>query len=207
MKNKKTLNLKNFGKFVEVVISKLDNGQNRFSTRSKPQLPLNSVCFIDFPAPDYSERLISDYGMPSKSNNKDIEKEYFEEVTLIEELIEEYKIPIDLSDWQKGDLHDFVKDINKNLNRRNLAVQIWQWYAIPWRYKTDSVYFIRQPQDIMGTPIIQEYPVGYFLTRLSENLENQTIIKIKNLKSLDKWKSVGGIFIFIVIVYILTKLG
>lgn len=206
MKKIKTLNLKNFGKFIEVAISRLENGQYRFSNFSNPGYPLSTACLREFSSPDYSERIVSDYGMPSKNNNKDIEKNYFEEIALIEKMIEEYKIPVELAEWQKGSAMKTVEDINKGLNRRSLAIQIWEWYAIPWRYKSDRVHLIWQSHDVMGTPIIKDYPVEYFLKTLSEKFDNHIISQIKIFKQLNFWKNTGIIFIVIIGFYFFIKL-
>jgi hypothetical protein len=206
MKKEKPLNLKNFSKFIEVVISRLENGQSRFSNLYQPEYPLSSACLREFSSPDYSERLMSDYGVPSESNNKDIQKDYYEEINLIETLIEEYKIPVRLAEWQKGKLAEATENINKSLNLRSLAIQIWEWYAIPWRYKSGSVYLIWQSHDILGSPIIKNYPIDYFLKTISDGLENKITYQIKTSKQLEFWKSLGIVFIVVIGFYIFIKL-
>ncbi|MDD4902696.1 MAG: hypothetical protein PHE24_06195 [Patescibacteria group bacterium] len=204
MKTNKSLNLKNFGPLIDVMIAKLEDGQFRFSNHSS--YPLTTACLREFSAPDYSERLMSDYGIPSPNNNKDVQKDYFEEILLIEKLLEEYKVPTELTNWQKGTTIKGIENMYKNLNRKNLATQIWEWYAIPWRHKNNLVYFIWQSNDVLGTPIIYGYPINYFLKILSEKFENHITNNISAWKQLNFWKNTGVILIIVAAIYVLLRL-
>ena len=93
----KPLHCKDFKPLIEQAIKTLKNGENRLAISD---FPLKYACLNGFSAPDISERLSSDYSM--SSGNKDIEADYFEEITLLEKLMKDANVPINLADWQKG---------------------------------------------------------------------------------------------------------
>ena len=196
----KPLHCKNFKPLIEKVIKKLKNGENRLAISD---YPLKYAYLNGFSAPDTSERLSSDYSMPS--GNKDIETDYFEEITLLEKMMADADVPINLADWQKGSKIKSASKMYKGLNRRAYAIQLWDWYAIPWRYKNNSIHIIWSPQDVMGSPIIHSYPTDFFLTNLSSVLKNQAENQIKVLKQLSFWKNLGIIAIIIFAIFLLVK--
>lgn len=75
-------------------------------------------------------------------------------------------VPINLADWQKGAKIESAEKMYKGLNRRAFAIQLWDWYTIPWRYKNNSIHIIWSPQDVIGTPIIHSYPVDFFFCQI-----------------------------------------
>ena len=201
MKKSKPLHCKDFKLLIEKAIKELKNGENRLAVSD---FPLKYACLHGFSTPDISERWSSDYSMPS--GNKDIEADYFEEITLLEKLMKDVNVPINLADWQKGTKIELAEKMYKGLNRRAFAIQLWDWYAIPWRYKNNTIHVIWAPQDVMGTPIIHSYPADFFLTNLSSILERQSESQTKILRQLNFWKNFGIIAIIIFTIFLWIRL-
>ena len=200
MKKLKPLHCQDFKPLIEEAIKKLKNGENRLAVSD---YPLKYACLNGFNTPDITERLSSDYGMPS--DNKDIAADYFEEITMLEKMLSDVDVPTDLAIWQKRTKIKSAEKMYKGLNRRAFAIQLWDWYAIPWRYKNNAVHVIWSPQDIMGTPIIHSYPINYFLTYFSFTLEKQAENIIKVMKRLGLWKNFGIFAIVIFAIFLLVK--
>lgn len=198
MKRLKPLNCQDFKPLIEQAIKELENGDSRLAVSN---YPLKHACFNGFHLPTPSERLSSDYSAPS--DNRSLEIDYFEEITLIEKLIVEAKVPINLSGWQKSKTNESGEKMFKDLNRRAYAIQLWDWYAIPWRYKNNAIHIIWSPQDILGTPIIHSYPTDLFLTQFAFILLKQAENQSKVLKQLNFWKSFG-IIVSIIIIFLIT---
>ncbi len=114
-------------------------------------------------------------------------------------------VPINLADWQKGTKIESAEKMYKGLNRRAFAIQLWDWYAIPWRYKNNAIHIIWSPQDVMGKPIIHSYPVDFFLSNFSSILENQAESQLKTSKQLGFWKNFGIIAIIIFAIFLYVK--
>lgn len=202
MKKSRPLHCKNFRSIIGQVIKKLKNGDSRLAVSN---YPLKYACLNGFSIPDIHERLLSDHSMPS--SNKSVEAEYFEEITLIEQLMMDASIPINLSDWQKGTKIESTEEMYRSLNRRAFAIQLWDWYAIPWRHKDNKIHIIWSPHDVMGTPIIHSYSVDSFLTNLSSVLENQAEKQSKIWKQLGFWKNFGIIVFIVIAILLLVKLS
>jgi hypothetical protein len=196
----KPLHCQDFKGLIEEAIKNLKNGDNRLAVSS---YPLKYACLKGFNTPDVSERLSSDYGMSSE--NKDIEADYFEEITLLEKMMTDANVPIKLADWQRSIKTESAEKMYKGLNRRAFAIQLWDWYAIPWRYKNNSVHIIWSPQDVMGMPIIHSYSVDFFLSNFSSILENQAENQIKIMRQLNFWKNIGVLAIIVMVVFLLVK--
>lgn len=188
------LHCKDFKPLIEKAINELKDGENRFCISD---FPIRDICLENFPVPDMSENISSDYCI--SSDNKDIEADYFEEIKLLEKLMIDAEIPVNLADWQKGFKIESTEKMLKGFNRRAYAIQLWNWYAIPLRYKNDAICVVWSPSDILGTPIIHSYCVNYFLAILINQAENQAEGRIKTLKQLSFWKSFGIIAIIILI--------
>lgn len=126
---KQELNLRDLAFVVEEAIRRLPNGEARFAVA---KYPLGHACLSDFYGPDLNEQISSDYGMPAA--NKEIEQEFFEEITTLEKIMVEADVPIKLADWQAGDKLEPAQRMYEGLNRRGYAIQVWDWYAIPRRH-------------------------------------------------------------------------
>jgi hypothetical protein len=182
---------------IEEAIRRLPNGNSRLRLSA---YPLSHACLSGFNNPDISERLSSDYGMPS--GNEEVEKEYNEEILTIEKIMEEAQVPIKLAKWQKGSKSDAADGLYKSLNRHAYTIQIWDWYAIPWRFKNGFVHLIWSPHDVMGSPIIRSYPVSDFLGGMSTKLESHFKERDKVVIQLSFWKNIGIIVLIIVGIFL-----
>ena len=157
---------------IEEAIKRLPNGDLRLSMS---RFPLNHVCLDGFNVPDISERISSNYSMPSANNG--VAEQFHEEITIIEKIMKE--------------MHILDKPDSLTLNRKACAMQIWDCYAIPWRFHNETVHLIWSPHDLMGTPIIHSYPVSYFLRILVEILENHYDQAWRQARHLKYWRIFG----------------
>jgi hypothetical protein len=192
-KEYKELHIRDLTFVIEEAIRRLPNGRYRLRLSA---YPLSHACLSGFYNPDISERLSSDYGM--HSGNEEVGKEYNEEIITIEKIMEETQVPIKPAKWQKGSKSDTADGMYTSLNRRAYAIQIWDWYAIPWRFKNGFVHLIWSPHDIMGSPIIHSYPVSEFLGGISDNLESYFKEGDKVSRQLSFWKNLGIVLLVIV---------
>ena len=157
---------------IEEVIKRLPNSNHRFLAS---KFPLNHVCLDGFCDPTFEERLLSNFNQVS--GNEEIVKQFYEEIKMIEKIMEEMNLPNN-PDLQARD-------------RKAYAMQIWDCYAIPWRYYNKSVYIIWSPHDLYGTPIINCYSVPHFLTVLAEIMEKRNERIYKQSRHLKAWIIIG----------------
>lgn len=170
MFNRKTRENSEYKLLISNLIEKLEDGEIRFAIT---RFPFKQLCLNGFHTPDISETLLSDYGI--STGNKEIEADFFEEVELIEKLLVEsatFEAPC--------------------VKSRMLAMELWDWYAVPWRYKNNMIYTICSPRDIAGAPIIHEYDVNLFLFKLV----SIQIIHAKNHQS--RWNDLKNILTLII---------
>lgn len=201
-KKQKELHVRKLAFVIEEAIRRLPNGETRLSVTN---FPLNYACLSSLYAPDFQERLASDYGVPA--GNDEIEREYYEEITTIEKIMEETDVPITLADWQSGSKLESAERMYKGLNRRAYAIQMWDWYGIPWRFHNGAVHLIWSPHDVMGSPIIHSYPPSVFLRGLAEGLEKQHCQAEKEARQLNFWKNFGIIILVIVGIILLEVIS
>ncbi len=195
MKSKKTVNQDDFEIIINKAINLLKNGEKRLST----SIFTSKMKYLKDFTPNISDTLSSDYGI--SSTNKTIETDFFEEVNLIEKLLQELGFPVKLADWQKSSDDERMENIYKKMNRRSYAMQIWSFYAIPWRFSNDCVHLIWDPEDVMGTPIIKTFELEYFISTVSNNFETQYNQYKKNQKQLKFWIKYGVILTVVVLFF------
>jgi len=180
---------------IEEVIRHLPNGESRLTVSEYP-FPV-SHCLHGFGNPDLADREISDRS--TSQGDKEIEKDYYEEIHAIEKALLEANVPIRLADWQKADrkINDqYQADMSKlftQSNRRSYAMQLWDGYGIPWRFKDDFIHIIWSPKDVFGAPIISGWPVDDFLKLLIRiNIE-----KARDFASItqkyQRWLKIGSV--------------
>jgi hypothetical protein len=194
VKSKNSVKKHDFEILINKAIHLLKDGEKRLNLsifNSKMEL------LRDF-TPDISDTLASDYGI--SSSNKSLEANFFEEINLIEKLLEESRYPIELADWQKSSENLGTEKIYKKMNRRSYALQIWSFHAIPWRFDNDLVHLIWAPEDVMGTPIIMTFEIEYFLSRVSNRYETQYFEIIKKQKQLEFWMKYGIILTLVLLI-------
>lgn len=192
-KNKNELHVIDLRYVVEEAKTRIPNGEARFAVSD---FPLSHTCFSFQCGPNMSEILSSNLSISSE--NEEIEKQYYEEIKVLEEIMVETDTPINLAEWQRGS----AESVMKGMNLRAYAMQIWDWYAIPWRLDGETVYIIYSPQDVMGSPIIHTWPATNFFEALAKTASKQN----SDLENLDKklsfWKNFG--IIILVVVAIVT---
>ena len=188
---------------IEEAISRIPDGEYRLAVSD---YSLKNACLSEFYAPDLSEWL-SSYDTMSSGNDA-IEKQYFEEITTIKKIMADTDVPIHLADWQSRAKSPAGDKMFKVLNRRGYAIQVWEWYAIPWRYKDGLIHLIWAPQDVMGSPIIHSYSVNEFLERLSNKQKAQFMKFQKSHKQIDIWRTISIIMLFFlgITVYTIMRL-
>jgi hypothetical protein len=191
-KKKNEFYIRDLKPIVKEAIRRLPRGETRFSLS---ELSLSAVCQNLFSGPDIAETLLPNYG--ERSENRKVENQYYEEIKTLEEIMLEANVPIHLADWQVGWKIESADKMMVVMNRRAYAIQIWNWYAIPWRLDGDSVHVIFSPEDIEGAPMIHTYSGGYFLELLAEKLGKQQL-QFENMeKKYSSWANFGLIMIIL----------
>jgi hypothetical protein len=61
------------------------------------------------------------------------------------------------------------------MNRRPVALAIWDMHGAPARLRGNVVFKIVSPRDVMGSPVIRTYP--------AENFVTEAAVKIAELQS------------------------
>lgn len=180
---------------IEEAAKVLPNGEQRFDIYNF-KYNHQDLCHRYFNQPEIDERIASDYGIPTAE--KDIENDFYEEISTLEKLLEKHNVEINLADWQKTTIDSGIK-LFKGMNRRAYAIQLWENYAIPIRYRNDYIYIIYAPQDVMGTPIIHSRSVKFFISDLITGFEKQSEVTEKTQKLLSRFMWVAGISLLLLI--------
>lgn len=186
------LHMRDLAFVIEEAIRQLRDGETRLAVSD---YPLSHACLNDLYKPDFEEWVLS-YSETS-SGNEDITKDYYEEITTIEKLMVDAEVPIKFADWQSKSNLESLEKIHKGLNLRAYSMQLWDWYAIPWRYKNGFIHLIWSPHDIMGSPIIHSYPASYFLSNLAAKLETEFSQFQRTSRQLTIWKNLGIIILIV----------
>ncbi len=152
----------------------LPRSDERFSTRGF--VPSMAISQTTIPPSD-TEMLYSERGF--LCGNEQVEADFNEEISQIEKLLRIHEVP--LVSRRKGTCEASQKLVDA-VNRRSHAINIWTFYAIPWRFDGDLTHIIDPPQDINGSPVIRSLKTSDFieshLTRLSE--AESEICKLRN---------------------------
>jgi len=185
--------IKDFGFIIKKAAKRLPDGESRFFIS---RYPIGHACLSGLYEPHFGERLSSDYGMPSEES--EIEKDFNTEILTLMDLMKEADIPIDLADWQSGSKSDAGQKMYKSMNLRAYAMQFWDWYGIPWRYKSGFIYLIWPPTDVLGTPVIHRYSVQDFLMAFVNKQEEHFVHLVKLTKKHKFWSTFGQISILLI---------
>jgi hypothetical protein len=161
-------------------------------------IPMRLVCLQRLPSPTLDEAIRSDYGVSSGASVKAVTEDFWKEIQTIEQCIKDSDLKVHLAIWQKGADPQAVDRIFEGLNLRAYALQMWDWFAIPLRYRDHKVFAIWAPRDALGTPIIQAYDTGSFLKQSVWNqvqeAENRKILE-RNLRI---WMTIGTLLIIFI---------
>ena len=188
---------------IQRAIVRLPNGDYRLTNSD---YPLSLACSDElYDKPSHGEYVASGYGV--KSTNKDIENDYYEEISTIEKLLEEENIPIPIEgkplSIDTKESWELWKKIEKANNLRALAMLLWYCFGIPWRYKNGFIHFIWSPIHLNSSPIIRSYQVEDFLHMIAIKEKSQSK-KIEQMsKELRFWKTLGIILLVIIATIIL----
>jgi hypothetical protein len=183
----KKLHARDLRHVIEKAIRRLPNGKSRLTLSD---YSMSYTFFSNFEVPDFAEIMQSDYGMPS--GNDTVEKQFFEEITTIEDIMLEVNVPIkiDKSGSRLASLESY-QNMMKSMNLRAYAIRLWDWYGIPWRIDGSKVHIIYSPEDLMGTPIIRTISIHEFLNKVIIKLEDRKIEVGSLTKKLDYWRVFG----------------
>lgn len=77
----------------------------------------------------------------------------------------------------------------QSLNRKAKALSLWDWYAVPLRYKNGRVYRIWSPSDVMNPPIIRSLSVKDFLLMLCVRTASDSLEISEMNKKVQFWQS------------------
>ena len=186
------LNVRDLASVIEEAIRRLPDGELRLTIADSP---LRDVC----PGSYWLDGKDGFLRKSIPSGNDDIEEQYYEEITTIEKIMVENGVPIELADGQ-SDLND---ELFEKENRQYYAIQLWDWYAVPWRLRGDTVHMIYSScYNYLSPPDIHSYDAEYFIRSLAKHHHQQAKELNKQVDELKKrlsfWKNFG------IIVFILT---
>jgi len=170
---------------VELAQKKLPEGISRLAISDVPMIDLS---YEAFSRPTPTEVAVTGYGEPSEY--PDVEREFHEEVTMLERVLEKSEIPIGLADWQKYPDLPQLEKMYEAFNRRNDALQVWKWYGIPWRYRQGQFYVI-WPMGPLCSPVIHRYSFDGFINGMARALERLTKERDEMRKKREWWMSVA----------------
>lgn len=126
---------------------------------------MRTACLGALDQPAFPELTLSDYGI-SESDDEEVATAFWEEIKALEDSIDECGLKVRLADWQRTRTKAAVK-MFKSLNRRSCAMQLWDSYAIPLRFREGRVVAIRAPRDVTGAPIIRSYAPRFFVAQMA----------------------------------------
>jgi hypothetical protein len=102
----------------------------------------------------YDEQIASDYGVPTQF--KEVEAAFYEEVTALAHAIE---------DSSSSD--DPVTRLDFGVAKRAHAMANWGRFGLPIRVHGSTVFHIRPPRDLLGSPVISTMGVDEFVAALA----------------------------------------
>jgi|GEM_PF-3481448 len=172
---------------IEETIKNLETS-DRFRTFGCP--PRLAIAHT-FCAPDESAMDLSDRGILCGSEK--IAAEYKEEISQIEHLMYVHKIPVQTK--RKSNTEVGQRFLNA-INRRAYAMNLWEIYGIPWRFKGENTYIIHPPRDINGSPVIQEMKTFDFISKQLNRLSDAEC-EVSKLK--ERWSFLKTVLFLVII--------
>lgn len=182
---------------IDELIATFPDGNRRFVDTN---VSLRLSWFPEMLSPEFSDELMSDHGVSAEERS--FSSEFFEEVNAITDLLGKNNITSELAEWQKTGMAA-VERMYQGLNRRAMALSIWNWYAIPLRLKGKTVYRIWAPRDVTGTPIIKALPLNDFLSLVAQETAKDKIELARYRGKIKRWQSATVVLGFIVIILVL----
>ena len=154
---------------IERLQAQLADGKRRLV---RTDVPLNLAWFLapsarfDEPPLDEEGELDLDLMLEEAETDPegDAVREFWEEIEIIEKWLEESGIETPLADWQKSRDAPPAEALFRSLNRRALAMRLWDWYGVPIRLKGRWAVRIWSPADPQqGSPRVASMPIKDFL--------------------------------------------
>ena len=173
---------------VSEIAKNIDNGELRLINT---EFSLHDSWFPDSSI-GFGEILLSNYGV--SEGDTEIQKQFFKEVKAIRKWIDE------------NDTSTYRSPIDSGMIRQSLAFEIWDDYAVPLRWKGESIYRIWPPQDVMGSPTIKSVSIDEFLAFIA--LKSVHVeAKIESLNNqLSKWRNGAVILAIVLAIWILFSM-
>jgi hypothetical protein len=155
-----------------------------------------------FCAPDENAMDLSDRGILCGSEQ--IAAEYKEEISQIEHLMYVHKIPVQTKRKSNTEVRQMFDDA---LNRRAFAMNLWEVYGIPWRFKGEKTYIIHPPRDLNGSPVIQEMTTFDFISTQLDRLSDAEGELAKFKKRWSFWETAFFLLIIVIGFYVLLNIN
>lgn len=177
--------------FIEKLINKFEGGYYRFKD-ANIHLQLSYFPKLQSSLDTYFDK---EYGL--KQQSEDIERQYYEEIEAIESYLEEIRSE-NKSDKEFFDtISDIITDVEK-LSTKNIAMNIWEFYSIPIRYKEGFIFRIHPPQSVGMPPYIESVNVELYSSLVAVRTAKDTgKILILN-KKMKLYRNIFIIFCFII---------
>jgi hypothetical protein len=116
MPQKEERHLPDYRRVVVEAMRRLSDSENRFNEDAASSM--RQTCLKDFPEPTFSEIAASDYGLPGDASDKEMAAEFWKEIQVLEQCLEELGCEIGLPEWQQHVSSKAAERMHKVLNRR-----------------------------------------------------------------------------------------
>lgn len=147
--------------FINHLINKFDDGYYRFRDASI-HLQLSYFPKLRDNLEQYLDR---EYGLSKQP--QDILNQYYEEIDEIESYLEKIKAKFKIENEFAEAISDIIT-VTEGLSIKNVALNIWEFYAIPLRYRNGFVFMIHPPQSVGMPPYVESMNVELYLSLVSE---------------------------------------
>ena len=187
-----------YKQIIAAVRSRLEGGQERIAD---VPCPFRETWWPE--TPDFQTQLSSDMGVqPSSELKKWIYEVFSEEVKAIRESLKDTGYEPELAEWQKGSTRA-ARNLWASTNIQTDALGFWEEIAIPVRRRSDLIFHILAPRDVMGAPIVQILHVDDYIRGVSRKTSEDKLRIARMEKKLGNWKLISfaiGIVTLILVV-------
>ena len=182
--------------FVERLISKFEDGYHRFRDAGI-HLQLSYFPKYQSGLDEYFDR---EFGLTEQP--KDIKNQYYEEMEAIESYLKQIKSRCNSEKEFTEKISDIITGV-EDLNIKNIALNIWEFYAIPLRYKKGFVFRIHPPQSVGMPPYIESVNIELYISLVAEKTAEDAgkiLIQNKKMKLYQNIFSMIGLIIILILV-------
>lgn len=166
---------------IEEAVRRLPDGGKRLSPYG---YQLSLACRKGLYVPDLPDLSSVENVEDVVIGDKTIQNAFQEEVKVIRELLVERGYA-ELSEKEAG------ASLMQGMALQALAVDIWEWFAIPWRFK-DGAVFVVSPPSFSPLANIDQYPAREFLSALAPLMGDGLLAVHKANRQRDFWLTIGG---------------